>query len=125
MAQLVVLFALLVNAALANTEKAIFLAPAAISLPDAAPTLDTLQLDTISPSNSTLRTPLPVAFPSENSPQGLESWFLLKGLNAGQRYELRVCWAAVVCVSVSLEPSSYLQALLHQATAIVLAACPG
>ncbi|CAK4034716.1 unnamed protein product [Lecanosticta acicola] len=91
----VCLCALLVSAALANTEKAIFLAPEAITLPDASPSLHALQLDTISPISAQLRTALPVAFPSDTNPKGLESWYLLRQLNARQRYEVRICWAAV------------------------------
>jgi hypothetical protein len=37
-----------------------------------------------------------VVFPSEGTPQGSDHWFLLRDLNPQQRYELRVCWAAVV-----------------------------
>lgn len=91
------LLALLVAKAYANTEKTIFVAPPAIKLPEVALGLDSLQLDTISDTNSTLQTLLPVAFPTESHPRGLSSWFLLRGLTPGQRYEVRVCWAAIVC----------------------------
>ncbi|KJX94710.1 hypothetical protein TI39_contig4163g00006 [Zymoseptoria brevis] len=88
--------ALLLTGALGNTEKTIFVAPAAITLPDAGPRLADLNLDTLSSSSSSsLQRALSVAFPTEDAPQGRESWYLLRDLNEGQRYEVRVCWAAV------------------------------
>jgi hypothetical protein len=89
-------FALLVASALANTEKAIFTAPDAITFTDSNPTLDVLQLHSLTHSDNALRTSLNVVFPSEGTPQGSDHWFLLRDLNPQQRYELRVCWAAVV-----------------------------
>lgn len=94
--RLLALFALFVHAASANTEKTIFVAPASIDLPAAAPTLEHLRLNTLSSASSTLRTALSVAFPTEDKPQGENSWYLLQNLNEGQRYEVRVCWAATV-----------------------------
>lgn len=90
------LFALQVTRALANTEKVIFLAPDSITLPDSGPTLQALGLDTLSPETTILKTALPVQFPSTERPRGYQSWYLLQGLKAGQRYEVRVCWPAVV-----------------------------
>ena len=90
------LLALLVASALANTEKAIFTAPRTITFTDSNPSLDVLQLQSITHSENTLRTPLHVVFPSEETPRGSDHWFLLRDLNPQQRYELRVCWAAVV-----------------------------
>lgn len=90
------LFALLVASALANTEKAIFTAPEAVTSTDSGPTLDILRLQTLSHTDHTLRTSLNVVFPSEEAPQGSDHWFLLRDLNPRQRYELRVCWAAIV-----------------------------
>lgn len=87
---------LFVAAAWANNEKAIFLAPAPISLPNSGPSLEALRLDTLTPKHQTLRRSLAVAFPSEAKPFGNESWYLLQHLAEGQRYELRVCWAATV-----------------------------
>ncbi|KAF2168134.1 hypothetical protein M409DRAFT_53447 [Zasmidium cellare ATCC 36951] len=86
---------LFATAALANTEKTIFIAPSAITLPDAEPQLDALNLDTLTYSHSKLRRSLNVAFPSEEAARGLDSWYLLRGLNEGQRYEVRICWAAI------------------------------
>lgn len=97
LAGLACVFALLVTTALANTEKAIFIAPEAIALPDAQPSLDTLQLHALTHRNSTLRTSLDVVFPNDLSPRGQDHWYLLRNLSQGQRYELRVCWAATVC----------------------------
>ena len=95
---LTALFALLLASVRANTEKVIFLAPDHTTFPEAAPSLDSLFLDTLSPELSTLRLSLGVAFPAKDQPRGLESWYLLRGLNKGQRYEVRFCWAAIVCM---------------------------
>ncbi|KAK6424110.1 hypothetical protein LTR95_016445 [Oleoguttula sp. CCFEE 5521] len=81
--------------ALANTEKVIFVAPPSIGLSDDSLSLAALQLSTITPEKSTLRTDIKVDFPTQDSPSGRDHWYLLRTLNAGQRYELRVCWAAV------------------------------
>ena len=90
------LFALLISAAQANTEKTIFLAPPISDLK----TLNQ-SLDTLTPSAPKLRTSLPVAFPTTDQPYGSEYWFLLRDLHPGQRYEVRVCWAAT-------QPTSFL-----------------
>jgi hypothetical protein len=90
------LFALWVATAYANTEKAIFLAPPAINIPEIQPGFRDLNLHALSPQHPSQRLALPVAFPSTEQPRGLESWYLLQGLNEGQRYELRICWAAIV-----------------------------
>ncbi|EME47445.1 hypothetical protein DOTSEDRAFT_69389 [Dothistroma septosporum NZE10] len=89
------LFAFVVTAALANTEKTIFIAPSAIILPHSGASLNALQLDTLTPADSALRTAIPVLFPSADHPKGHESWYLLRGLKAGQRHEIRICWAAI------------------------------
>ncbi|EME86389.1 uncharacterized protein MYCFIDRAFT_130216 [Pseudocercospora fijiensis CIRAD86] len=89
------LFALLVTTALANTEKVIFTAPKSITLPDSGPRLEALGLRAISHTNRALQTSLSVAFPIKDRPRGLASWYLLSDLEEDQRYEVRVCWAAV------------------------------
>lgn len=94
------LLALMVASVLANTEKALFTAPEAISFTDSNPSLDVLQLHSLTHSNNSLRTSLKVPFPSDEKPQGSDHWFLLRDLNPQQRYELRVCWAAVVCTQL-------------------------
>jgi hypothetical protein len=75
----------------ANTEKIIFTAPAALRIPQQHPTLSALQLDTLSPSQTTLRTFLERSIPKKD---GKEHWFILADLIPAARYELRVCWAA-------------------------------
>lgn len=80
----------------ANTEKVIFTAPSITTLGDARPNLLDLHLETLTPHKFTLRTSLPVDFPSDQQTKGVQSWYLLQGLNQGQRYELRVCWPATV-----------------------------
>lgn len=76
--------------AVANVEKTIFLGPNPSPVtPTNAPPLAVL-----SPLDPILPTSLPVAFPSSSLPHGLESWYLLRDLHAGTRYEVRVCWPA-------------------------------
>jgi hypothetical protein len=85
----------------ANVEKTIFLAPAAVTLPDARPSLDSLRLHTLSHAQTILPSQLPVQFPSKAAPHGLESWYLLQQLEAGRRYEVRICWPATVSPTTS------------------------
>lgn len=89
------LFALLVASVSANTEKAIFTAPDAVTFTDSNPSLDVLQLESLALERSTLRTSLDVAAPGEAASGGVKDhWYLLRDLNPQQRYELRVCWSA-------------------------------
>ena len=82
----------------ANTEKVIFTAPAPVPIPLAKPTLSDLNLHVLSPDAWSVRTNLSRVFPADaQSPgSGKATWVLLDRLNAGQRYELRVCWSALV-----------------------------
>ncbi|KAI1973216.1 hypothetical protein LOZ53_001074 [Ophidiomyces ophidiicola] len=87
----------------ANVEKTIFTAPPA-SLTRWPSSMSDIQsvglknLDILSPSISSIRKRLEAAFPSEQTPLGIQSWFFLADLNPGQRYELRICWIATVTV---------------------------
>lgn len=82
---------------LGNVEKTIFLAPEPINInKQLRPNLDTLRLGVISPSGSSIRRQLSASFPRANTPKGTSAWFLLQELNQGQRYEVRICWAATV-----------------------------
>ncbi|KAI0843551.1 hypothetical protein F5Y06DRAFT_6327 [Hypoxylon sp. FL0890] len=85
---------LLVTAVCANTEKAIFLGPPTVSIPSTHPTLDDLHVDTLTPANWAIRTHLEARFPSISAPHGKATWLILNELTEGQRYEVRVCWAA-------------------------------
>ncbi|KAL4915769.1 hypothetical protein BDW62DRAFT_120151 [Aspergillus aurantiobrunneus] len=80
--------------ACANVEKTIFIAPSAISLPAIDQPLDDRALQCLSPSNGMLRTKLNASFPTDVEDSGTDSWYLLKNLNPGQRYEVRICWLA-------------------------------
>ena len=86
----------------ANVEKTIFLGPSPVTLSNVRPSLDDLSLHVLSPSNTILPTHLPVQFPTEAVPRGLESWHLLRGLDDGRRYEVRICWPATVSPSFLL-----------------------
>jgi hypothetical protein len=81
----------------ANTEKVIFTAPNPVTIPAIRPGLDDLHLDILSPAGlRVLENSLDVQFPTEAAPRGVESWYLLKDLEAGRRYEVRICWPATV-----------------------------
>ncbi|KAK8212737.1 hypothetical protein IWZ01DRAFT_434114 [Phyllosticta capitalensis] len=82
------------STAIANVEKTIFTAPAAVTLPNVRPNLQDLRLTSLTPVEHTLRADLPVRFPTAQHPRGEQSWFLLSGLEQGQRYEVRICWPA-------------------------------
>ena len=86
----------LTRLAAANVEKTIFLGPNAVPVPLAHPTLEDLHIDTLTPQDWSLRTRLAAKFPSPSSPQGDATWFFLNDLQEGQRYEVRICWAATV-----------------------------
>ncbi|KAI4958574.1 hypothetical protein J4E86_004178 [Alternaria arbusti] len=78
----------------ANVEKTIFLGPSPVTLSNVRPGLDDLGLHYLSPSSTILPIRVPVQFPTESLPRGLESWYLLRGLQDGRRYEVRICWPA-------------------------------
>jgi hypothetical protein len=98
------LFALLAVFTLvsANVEKAICLGPPTVNIPALGPSLAALSLDSLSPENTTVRRELARRFPSGSdtpvggSIKGETSWFILDNLNGGQRYEVRICWSALV-----------------------------
>jgi hypothetical protein len=87
---------LLAAPAIANVEKTIFTAPDLTTFGDARPNLVDLHLASLSPKKLAIRTALPVIFPTAEHPRGLSSWYLLNSLHPGQRYEVRICWAATV-----------------------------
>ncbi|KAK5743687.1 hypothetical protein LTR17_002594 [Elasticomyces elasticus] len=91
---LALLFALLATT-YANTEKVIFTAPPAIDIESSGPSFEQLQLQVITPKSTSRRLSLPVAFPRETKSRGVDAWYLLRDLSPAQRYEVRVCWAAV------------------------------
>jgi hypothetical protein len=79
----------------ANVEKVIFLAPSPESIPNAPVSLADLRVRSLYPPAHTLiSTRLAPAFPTDTAPHGLESWYLLRRLEAGRRYEVRICWPA-------------------------------
>jgi hypothetical protein len=87
--------------AFANVEKVIFLGPERLPIPVHHPNIDNLNLDTIAPPRSTLRTQLLPRFPSEEAKDGSQVWLLVDGLLEGTRYEIRICWAATVSLFLS------------------------
>ncbi|OHE92612.1 hypothetical protein CORC01_12058 [Colletotrichum orchidophilum] len=87
----------------ANTEKVIFLGPETVNVPATPPTLDDLRLDVLTPDEWSKRVELQASFPTPDSPLGTTTWLLLNILTQGQRYELRVCWAATQPTAFALD----------------------
>ncbi|KAN0072634.1 hypothetical protein V8E54_009563 [Elaphomyces granulatus] len=92
----------LAHIAHANVEKTIFIAPPPNPVPLESPAFDDLGLERLSSLSPVIRTFLNASFPTQDAPQGAESWFLLQDLNSGQRYEVRVCWPATQPTTFSL-----------------------
>lgn len=97
----------------ANTEKAIFTAPDPITLSNLPPALEGQNIPILGPSTRwSIRTNLTRVFAlsqeekegEEEEEQGYASWLLLDNLTPGQRYELRVCWSALVSVFYNFSP---------------------
>ncbi|KAM4060046.1 hypothetical protein HRG_002338 [Hirsutella rhossiliensis] len=99
---LLLLAALAAPGVVANVEKVIFTGPAPANIPLVKPSLSDLNLDSLTPESSVIRTNLSRAFPSGPDPRGTSAWLLLDHLAEGQRYEVRVCWAAIEPTSFSL-----------------------
>ncbi|KAK4198485.1 hypothetical protein QBC40DRAFT_204809 [Triangularia verruculosa] len=92
----------------ANVEKTIFLGPPAIPIPNnLQPIISDLSPNRLTPllptNQSSLRTLLSATFPTASLPKGTPTWFLLWDLTPGQRYEVRICWAATQPTSFDLE----------------------
>ncbi|EKD17505.1 hypothetical protein MBM_04366 [Drepanopeziza brunnea f. sp. 'multigermtubi' MB_m1] len=87
----------------ANTEKTIFLGPRSLQVPVEHPTLEDLQLESLSPNHWSLRTHIRAEFPTNSSSYGQTSWYLLHNLHEGRRYEVRICWAATQPTSFRLD----------------------
>ncbi|RGP79702.1 hypothetical protein FLONG3_2146 [Fusarium longipes] len=89
--------AAVLTSVLANVEKTIFTAPALLPIPQQKPSLADLRLPVLTPDVSEIRTNLSRIFPFEpkDYASGAATWVLLDNLNPEQRYECRVCWAAI------------------------------
>jgi hypothetical protein len=103
--QLILLF-LQARVVLCNTEKTIFLGPSPVQVPVEHPTLADLQLEALSPQQWSLRTHIQTEFPTNSSNYGQASWYLLQGLQESQRYEVRICWAATVRLTLDCSGKS-------------------
>lgn len=94
----------------ANTEKTIFVAgegqeKRAGGRGDAFASVSSIasSLPRLTPDRNAWRTGLPAVFPwADNFPTNGTTWVLLDELTEGQRYELRVCWAATVSLWLHL-----------------------
>lgn len=93
-----------ISLASANVEKTIFLGPEPVNIPDQQPSLSSLNIDTLTPEDWSLRTHLAATFPTEHFKRGSSSWFILDNLTEGQRYEARICWLATVSSTSPLTP---------------------
>lgn len=104
----------LITCSNANTEKTIFTAPLPISLSSSKLPPLLHDIPVLGPSTQlSIRTNLTRVFPTqhrdaneegtegnENEEPGSPSWLLLDHLTPGQRYELRVCWSALVSPTI-------------------------
>ena len=98
---LLVILSLLTHSIEANVEKVVFLGPEQTSEHSHLPhhTLLT-HIEWLNPTNTTIRRKIHATF-EDNSYTSVqqeqqEAWVLLNGLEARQRYEVRVCWPATV-----------------------------
>jgi hypothetical protein len=90
---IMILFTLLfASIAWCNVEKTIFLGPP----PHSALSLCLDQLSSLTSQAESIRTSIPVRFPTAENPKGTTTWLLLDDLTPSKRYEARVCWAAIV-----------------------------
>ncbi|QKX60731.1 uncharacterized protein TRUGW13939_07877 [Talaromyces rugulosus] len=110
-AHLVTTSLLYAQPAAANVEKTIFIAPRLEPVPAESPVIDDLGLQRLSPEEFKLRTNLNASFPTQQLPDGTESWFFLEDLNPGQRYEVRVCWLATQPTAFTLDTYSLGEAM--------------
>lgn len=94
------LFALWTFPAVANVEKIIFTSPKHSNYPIPEHNLPLLYIERLTPASLTLRRTLLASFPTDALPLGSESWYLLDGLKANQRHELRICWPATVSLKL-------------------------
>lgn len=85
----------LLSGVAANVEKVIFVAPPTIN-EDYYESLRDLNVKSLSPSDPSVRLRSSVTFPNSTHAKGVQSWYLLEELQPGRRYEVRVCWAAIV-----------------------------
>ncbi|KAL8368372.1 hypothetical protein RB599_004023 [Gaeumannomyces hyphopodioides] len=99
----------LAQQAAANVEKTIFLGPETINVPQQGPAFDNLRLHVLSPAaDLAIRTHLQAEFPNSTSGSpGRATWLLLDDLTPGQRYEVRVCWAATVRHTHFFQPTAF------------------
>lgn len=96
---LLITYASLIPGAVANTEKAIFIAPGVEEVPQHTARRSAWYLAVLpklTHREFTVRVELDRGFPNGTSPFGPETWFLLEDLKPGKRYEARISWAATV-----------------------------
>lgn len=91
------------SAVVANVEKVIFTGPEPVSVPRDN-LISGVNIHTLSPDASIIRTDLSRVFPgTDDKALGQSTWLLLDDLVAGQRYEFRVCWAAIEPTSFTID----------------------
>ena len=110
-------FLLLASRVRANTEKTIFQAPQPPS--SSVADLASLCLPVLLPEQPSLRTQLSLRPIGDElaDRRTSSSWYLLHQLNAGRRYEARVCWAANVCAQTPSGGPRAMLPMLHRTAA--------
>lgn len=83
----------------ANVEKLVFLGPQrGFEVEEISSTGRLDRLSRLSPLHPSAKHQFLARFPSTPASWSVsETWILVEGLKAGQRYEVRVCWSATVC----------------------------
>ncbi|CCU82443.1 unnamed protein product [Blumeria hordei] len=94
MLQQFILLLLSVSLVLSNTEKTTLVGPKRIDPFYWHTALSQIDLKVLSPHHTPFRTHIKSTFPNNLSKIGRTSWFILGDLIEGQKYEVRICWAA-------------------------------
>jgi len=92
----------LAGSVVANVEKVIFVAPSVVAKQNIHAGVNDLDVTQLTPIKSSIRFRTPVVFSNSTHEKGLQSWYLLNDLKPDGRYEVRVCWAAIVSFHMSL-----------------------
>ncbi|KHN95851.1 GPI-Mannosyltransferase II co-activator, Pga1 [Metarhizium album ARSEF 1941] len=92
----ILLLCILVEFVAGNVEKIIFTGPPSSPTASSNPALSSLNINTLTHDELSVRTNLDRIFASEETGfRGQPSWILVTNLTENRRYEFRVCWSAL------------------------------
>ena len=95
---LLIFFWTAISVVLANTEKIIFITPEIVTNSKLNQLTERIDIPAIYPESGRTHIKLPVDFGTSENPNGCQSWYLLRALEKGRRYEIKLCWAATVSI---------------------------